>query len=77
MAVYLHQRQLTGFLLSLDFFHAYDQICLQWVDRVLKAMGIEPIFWLMVSLHKGAMFSFLLYEVSPALEIAFSIRRVT
>lgn len=27
-AAYFHQRQLPGFLLSLDFFHAYDRVCL-------------------------------------------------
>jgi hypothetical protein len=75
-AEYLHQRKLPGFLLSLDFFHAYDRVCLQWVDKVLEAMGFGPLLRRTVStLHKGASASFLLHEVSPALEIAFSIRQ--
>jgi hypothetical protein len=75
-AEYLHQRQLPGFLLSLDFFHAYDRVCLQWVDKVLEAMGFGPLLRRMVStLHRGASASFLLHEVSPALDISFSIRQ--
>jgi hypothetical protein len=75
-AEYLHQHQLPGFLLSLDFFHAYDRVCLQWVDKVLEAMGFGPLLRRTVTtLHRGASASFLLHEVSPALEIAFSIRQ--
>ena len=38
-AEYLKQRQLPGFVASLDFFHAYDWVSLRWVDQVLEAMG--------------------------------------
>lgn len=75
-AEYLHQRQLPGFLLSLDFFHAYNCVCLQWVDHVLEAMGFEPLLRrTVVTLYKGASASFLLHSVSPALDIDFSIRQ--
>jgi hypothetical protein len=31
VAEYLHQRRLPGFLLSLDFFHAFDKVSLAWI----------------------------------------------
>jgi hypothetical protein len=75
-AEYLHQRQLPGFLLSLDFFHAYDRVCLRWVGRVLEAMGFGPLLRRVVwTLHRGASASFLLHSVSPAVMIDFSIRQ--
>ncbi len=53
-AEYFHQRWLPGFLSTLDFFHAYDHVCLQWVDQVLKAVGYGPLLRRIVTmLHKG------------------------
>ena len=40
---FVHQHQLPGFLVSLDFFHAYDRVCLQRMDLVLGAMGFGPV----------------------------------
>jgi hypothetical protein len=38
-AEYLHRHQKPGYLLSLNFFHAYDRVSLSWVDKVMEAMG--------------------------------------
>ncbi len=73
---HLHRKKLPGFLLSLDFFHAYDRVSLEWVDRVLEAMGFGHGFrgWV-ATLHRGASASFLLHSISPALALLFSIRQ--
>ena len=75
-AEYLRQRGQPGFLLSLDFFHAYDRVSLPWVDQVLAAMGFGVVFrsWV-AALHRGASASFLLHALSRPLEILFSIRQ--
>ncbi len=75
-AEFLHRNQLPGFLMSLDFFHAYDRVSMDWVDSVLKAMGFGQVFrgWI-ATLHREAAASFLLHEVSPVLAILFSIRQ--
>ncbi len=73
---HLHRNGLPGFLLSLDFFHAYDRVSLEWVDRVLEAMGFGATFrgWV-ATLHRDTSASFLLSSVSPALPLIFSIRQ--
>jgi len=75
-AEFLHQHKLPGFLLSLDFFHAYDRVSMEWLDKVLEAMGFGRIFrgWIS-TLHRGASASFLLHGLSPFLLILFSIRQ--
>ncbi len=75
-ADFLHRHQLPGYQLSLDFFHAYNTVSMDWVDRVLEAMGFGLIFrgW-MATLHRGASASFLLSNISPVLAILFSIRQ--
>ena len=75
-ATFLHQHQLPGYLVSLDFFHAYDRICLQWVDQVLKAMGFGPVLRRIVAtLHNGATASFMLHSLSPEVAATFSLRQ--
>ena len=73
-AEFLSRHNLPGYLLSLDFFHAYDRVSLDWLDRVMEAMGFGLIFrgWIQ-TLHRGASASFLLHKISPALAILFSI----
>ena len=73
---FLHRHKRPGYLLSLDFFHAYDRVSLDWVDRVLEAMGFGAIFrgWV-ATLHRGASAAFLLHGVSPFILILFSIRQ--
>jgi hypothetical protein len=48
---------------------------MDWVERVLEAIGIGLIFrgWI-ATLHRGASASFLLSNISPVLVILFSIR---
>ncbi len=38
-AEFIHQRKRRGFMLNLDFYHAYDRVCLPYVDKVLERMG--------------------------------------
>ena len=65
-----------GFLLNLDFFHAYDRVCMPYVDRVLEVMGFGNIFrgWVR-TLHSGAAAVFLLDKLSWQVAITFSIRQ--
>jgi Reverse transcriptase (RNA-dependent DNA polymerase) len=73
---YLEQRQLPGFLVSLDLFHAYDRVDLRWVDSVMAAMGFGRRFrgWIR-TLHRRASARFMLHSLTPALLILFTIRQ--
>ncbi len=73
---YLHRRNLPGFLLSLDFFHAFDRVSLQLLDRVLEAMGFGLVLrqWV-ATLHRRATACFMLHSLSPDQEVEFSIRQ--
>jgi hypothetical protein len=59
-AEFLEGKQLPGYLVSFDFFHGFDRVCLQWVDSVMQAMGFGVILrqWIQ-TLHRGAHASFL------------------
>jgi hypothetical protein len=72
----LWRKRMPGFLVSLDFFHAYDRVSMAWVDKVLEAMGFGRILreWV-ATLHKDVMASFMLHSLSPELRILFSIRQ--
>jgi hypothetical protein len=75
-AEFMRQRKRRGFLLNLDFYHAYDRVCLPYVDRVLEAMGFSGTFrGVVASLHRGATASFLLDRVTREVPISFSIRQ--
>ncbi len=43
-AEFMRQTNRRGFLLNLDFYHAYDRVCLPYVDRVLGAMWFGETF---------------------------------
>ena len=75
-AAFLESRRRPGFLLSLDFFHAYDRVSMVWMDRVLDAMGFGVVFrsWV-ATLHRDAAAAFLLHRVSRPLAVNFSIRQ--
>jgi hypothetical protein len=64
------------FLLSLEFFHAYERVSRDWEDRVLEAKGFSLIFiaWI-ATLHREAPASFAIHGVSPVLAILFSIHQ--
>jgi hypothetical protein len=73
---FVRHRKNRIFLLNLDFYHAYDRVCLAYVDRVLAAMGFGDTFREVVAtLHRGATASFLLHCITPAVSITFSIRQ--
>jgi hypothetical protein len=74
--LYLQQRQLPGYLVSLDFFHAYDRVDLRWIEAILEAMGFGNTFrgWIQ-TLHKQASATFMLHKLSLPLLILFSIRQ--
>jgi hypothetical protein len=74
MAEFLRQKKIRGFMLNLDFYHAYDRVCLPYVDRVLAAMGFGDFFRVVVAtFHKGATASFLLTRITREIPITFSI----
>ena len=71
-----HRDRRPGFLLNLDFFHAYDRVCMIYVDRVLEVMGFGEIFRAAVAiLHRGATATFLLQRPSREVPVTFSIRQ--
>jgi hypothetical protein len=75
-AEFMRQRKRRGFLLNLDFYHAYDRVCLPYVDRVLGAMGFGETFrGVVATLHRAATASFLLDRVTREVPISFSIRQ--
>ncbi len=63
-------------MLNLDFYHAYDRVCLPYVDKVLDRMGFGQLFrGVVATLHRGATASFLLHHVTPAVPITSSVRQ--
>jgi len=75
-SAFLQHHHRPGFLLSLDFFHAYDRVSMEWLDAVLAAMGFGGVFrgWI-ATLHRDISSSFLLHAISRPLQILFSIRQ--
>jgi hypothetical protein len=74
-AEFIHQRR-RGFMLNLDFYHAYDRVCLPYVDKVLEGMGFGQLFQgVVATLHRGATASFLLHHVTSAVPITFLVRQ--
>ena len=71
-----YRRRRPGFLLNLDFFHAFDRVCMPYVDRVLEAMGFGDGFREVVrTLHRGATAVFLLDDLSREILVEFSVRQ--
>jgi hypothetical protein len=53
-----------SFIFNMDFFHAYDRVCLEYVDKV---MNFGPDFRLAVTtLHSELMACFLLQQTSQS-----------
>jgi hypothetical protein len=53
--------QRPGDLFNMNFFHAYDRVCLEYVDKVLPKMNFGPVFRATVAtLQRGATACFLL-----------------
>jgi hypothetical protein len=72
----LHRPDVPGFLLSLDFFHAYHRVSVQWLNCVLKALGFEVVHhhWV-ATLHCHASACLALHTVVPDMAVEFSIRQ--
>jgi hypothetical protein len=76
VAEHLHRRGVLGFLLSPDFFHAYNRVSIHKLDLVLKAMGFRVVlrYWV-ATLQCQASACFMLYTSSPDMAMEFSIRQ--
>ena len=63
-------------IVSLDFFKAYDRVCLKYLKQVMKAMKIPDIFidWILL-LHRDADTSLLLDFITKPISILFSVRQ--
>ena len=71
-----HVGRRPGFIFNLDFFHAFDRVCIPYVDLVLEAMGFGDTFRAAVrTLHSGATAVFLLQRLSREVPVEFSIRQ--
>jgi hypothetical protein len=58
------------------FLHAYDRVCLDYVDKVLEIMNFGPGFRSAVAtLHREATACFLLQRPSADIPVKFSIRQ--
>jgi hypothetical protein len=76
VAKYLHRPDVPGFLLRLDFFHAYHRVSVQWLNCVLKAMGFEVVLhhWV-ATLHCQASACLTFHTVLPDMAVEFSIQQ--
>ena len=64
------------FLAPVDFFRAFDRVCLFYLDCVLEAMGFGATFRAAVAtLHSGATATFLLQTLSREIPVEFSVRQ--
>ena len=67
-----HRGHRPGFIFNLDFFHAFDRVCLFYLDCVLEAMGFGATFRAVVAtLHSGATATFLLQTLSREIPVEF------
>ena len=67
-----HRGRRMGFIFNLDFFHAFDRVCLFYLDCVLEAMGFGATFRAVVAtLHSGATATFLLQTLSREIPVEF------
>jgi hypothetical protein len=70
----IHQRNKMGFMVKLDFYHAYDRVCLPSGDRVPAAMGFSDMFQKVVhTLHRCSVASFLLSRITTSVPFTFSV----
>ena len=70
-----HKGRRPVFILNLDLFHAFDRVCLPYLDCVLEAMGFGITFRAVVTmLHDGAAATFLLQTLSREMPVEFSVR---
>ena len=73
---YINSHNIPAYLASFDMFKAYDRVMLDYLVKVMKAMGFPDKFisW-MLMLHEGATTCFLLNFLSNPINVLFSIRQ--
>ena len=73
---YVNAHNIPAFLGSFDMFKAYDRVLLDYLVRVMRAMGFPDKFigWMRM-LHEGATTCFLLNFLSNPIQVIFSIRQ--
>ena len=74
--MYINSQNQGIFLLSLDFFKAYDRVVIGYLLRVMKKMNFSSTVcnWIKM-MHEGAKTRFILTTLSKAIEVGFSIRQ--
>ena len=73
---YVHAHNIPAYIASFDMFKAYDRVMLDYLVKVMKAMGFPDKFisWVLM-LHEGATTCFLLNFLTNPIKVLFSIRQ--
>ena len=73
---YVNAKNLNAFLVSYDIFKAFDKTNISFVIKVMEKMKFKKnfLFWIK-SIHKNISTSFLLNNISEAIDILFSLRQ--
>lgn len=73
---YTSEKAGGGVLLSYDLFKAYDRVCVEYLVKVMEAMGFGAKFisWVLM-LHKGANTRFILNFLTRPVDILISVRQ--
>ena len=70
------ERNSQACLITLDFFKAYDRVCLSFLIKVMKKMNFGTLFTSWISmLHEGATTRFIISGLTRAIKLLFSIRQ--
>ena len=70
------QRNSQAFLLSLDFFKAYDRVYLEFLIKGMRKTNFGVLFTSWISmLHEGARTRFIISGLTRAIQLLFSIRQ--
>ena len=74
--MFIKERKLGAFLLSLDFFKAYDRVLVDYLVIVMKKMNFSKKFcsWIKM-LHLDARTRFILGSLTRSIRVSFSIRQ--
>ena len=74
--MYVKEKRLGAFLLSLDFFKAYDRVLVDFLLVVMKKMNFSKKFCNRIRmLHAGARTRFILENLTRSIRVSFSIRQ--
>ena len=74
--MYVKEKKIGAFLLSLDFFKAYDRVLVDFLIVVMRKMNFSSKFcsWIRM-LHAGARTRFILESLTRSIRVSFSIRQ--